>query len=382
MANWDRNLVLDRAAQTNDAQDLPILLPATGALSALSLRIAMTNGATSGLERIQDAVDAIEVVAGSDRLFRLSGVEAEAFAHFFHRRPQAEIRDESAAAVQSAVFTIPFGRWIGDMEYWLDLANFRRVEVRVEYSPTISATAFATGTFEITLVAHEYRQGQLPPGRLGWLRTTQIKDFTSLAAGEEITELSRDNPLYDLMIYAREAAIDEGVNITEVELRMDNRRYIPYTGIWTHLQEENHQMFSLDTLREMRAFRADTDVLSLHVARPRGISLIPEFTQSDGAGLVTTYIDQVLGDQIRLSHSVLADAAAATHVTVDGTDIPFYIRSSGVGVAHSVLIPFGTVMNDPAMSLMLPEFGRAELALDQGNAGAVVRISTRELMRA
>ena len=378
--SWSRRTLLDQETQAVDAATRRIQLPARGALSGIELRCACTNGATRGAERIFEAIDRVEVVAdGSDVLFSLEGIELYRWAHFMLRKEPPHVWTEVAAAVQQLTLPVLFGRYIGDTEFWLDLSQYRSVELRVQYSPTIAATGFVTATFQIHAPYWIDDSGAGPGSRRGFLRTTQVKAFTSLAAGEDITELSRLYRYYDMMVYARHAAQNDGIDITIAELRGDDKRIIPVTGRWDDWQALAESGLGIDGSHEAVCSPLDTETSDLYTGRILSLVLTPTIVQSDANGVITYTIGAIAGDRLTHSCSDTADAAASTHFTAAAARRATHVKAAGLGVGNAILIPFA-MRDDPGFALDAPSFSRLQLALTQGGAGSIVRVSTRELV--
>jgi len=377
---FERRNLLDQEAQLSDAATRRVPLPRLGALSGIELRTRITNGATSGLERVFTALDRIEVVAdGSNVLFSLEGFELYRWAHHFYGKEPPHIWTEAAGGVQALTLPIPFGRFLGDPEFWLPLSNFRDVELRIQYSPTIAATGFVTATteFHAQLLIDD---NQNPPGpHLGYLRTTQVNAFTSLAAGDTIIELARMYPYWDLHVYAREAAIADGVDITRAQVWVNDTARIPFDGRWDDIQALNEHLQGVDGVHDGLVLVGDADTVALHTGRILSIALEPVFVQSDANGVILVNVGSVAGDVVTISYADLADAAAATHFTASAADRAVYFRAAGLGVGNSILIPFAE-RNNPDLALPSADLGRLQLVLTNGGADGVVRVSTRELV--
>ncbi len=375
---FTRRFLLDQETQANDAATRRVALPRTGALSALEVRVRITNGATSGLERIFDAIDRVEVVAeGSNVLFSLEGSELYRWAHHFYNREPPHIWNENATAVQSLTFPVPFGRWFGDPDFWLPLHAYRDIELRVQYSPTIAATSFATGTVELHVVALIDDEDFSGLAARGFLRTTQVNAFTSTASGDTITELARMYPYFDLHVFAREATIADGVDITRAQVWVNDKARIPFDGRWDDIQALNEIVHGVDGSHDGIAFRGDADVIPVHTGRVISAHFMPVFTQSDANGVVTLTIASIAGDSITLSYSDTADAAASTHFTASAADREIRFTAKGLGVGNSILIPF-VERGNPDLALQSRDLGRLQLVLTNGGAGADVRVSARE----
>jgi len=377
---FERRVLIDQATQTSDAATHRASLPRAGLLSGIELEVSIQNGSTAGEEHVIDAVDRVEVVAdGSNVLFSLEGVELLRWAWYWSKRFPTQVWDERASAQRQQI-TLPilFGRWLGDTEFGLDLSRYRDVEIRVQYSPTIAATGFTTGTFRINEVMWIDDSGRSGGGR-GFLRTTQVYAFTSAASGEEVVELAREYPLFDLLVYAREDAIDDGVDITQAEVRVNDRRIIPYTGRWNDIQGENQNMFGIDPTVSLRALRADNATIDLLTGRILAAQLLLVEDLAAAADFRYATIASYAGDRITTHIAIVEGSATYAATILETTRQALLIEAQGLGIGNAICIPFALGGN-PDLALPSPEFNRVQLALTQGGAGGDVRVSTRELV--
>jgi hypothetical protein len=380
---WERRILLDQETQASDAATRRIALPRTGLLSGLMVRIRITNGATAGEETIMEAIDRIEVVAdGSNYLFSLEGTELFRWAQFILGRCPAQIRNEALSAVQELTLPVLFGRFLGDPEFSLDLSQYRDVELRIQYSPTIAVTGFATGTTQLHIPMWISDDVSPPGPRRGWLRTTQTYAFVSAASGETIVELARAYPYWDMMVYCREAGIADGVDITIAELRANDRRLIPFTGRWDDIQAQNEVDFLKDNGVQITALRANAAVINAFTGRILDARVKERFTYIAATDFPMFTIASVAGDQITLAGQLVEGSATYAAVALDTTRRTLDVTARGLGVGNAILLPFATLHGNPDFVLPAPSYSRLQLALTNGGADGAVRVSTRELVGA
>ncbi len=377
---WERRLLLDQETQSSDSATRRITLPRSGLLSGLELRTRITNGSTAGEESVMEAIDRVEVVAdGSDYLFSLEGTELYRWAWFWLRRVPPQSRTEAASAVQELLLPILFGRYMGDPRYSLDLSRYRDVELRVQYSPTIAATSFATGTTQFHIPMLLSDDGAPPGPREGFLRTTQVYAFTSVASGDEIIELARAYPYWDLMVYCREAGIDDGTDITVAEVRANDRRLIPYTGRWDDIQAANEIELDIDPEVVVYALRADGGAVNMFTGRIRDAQTTCLFDYTADTDWPSVGVDSVAGDQVTCGVQLNEGSGTWAGVDPDTTRRPIYLSAKGLGVGNAILLPFATRLGSE-FALPAPDYSRLQLVLTNGGAGGAVRVSTRELV--
>jgi hypothetical protein len=275
-----------------------------------------------------------------------------------------------------------FGRYLGDPEFSLDLSQYRDVELRIQYSPTIAVTGFATGTTQLHIPMW-ISDDVAPPGpRRGWLRTTQTYAFVSAASGETIIELARAYPYWDIMVYCREAGIDDGVDIIQAELRANDRRLIPFTGRWDDIQAENEALLDIATLFRVYALRANAAVVPMFTGRIRDVNVELVWTETAALDYPIFHPASVAGDQITLNGFLVEGSATYAATALDTVRRPLYIAARGLGVGNAILLPFATLHGNPDFVLPAPSYSRLQLALTNGGADGAVRVSTRELVGA
>lgn len=379
----ERRYLLNREVQSSDSATRIVQLPRNGWLSGIGLRVEITNGATSGTERIRDAIDRVEVLAnGSEVLFSLEGVELERWQYVFTGRRAVQVLTMAVSGVQELFLQIPFGRKIGDKELCLDLAQFQSVELRVQFSPTISATTFTTGTTTISAILYLWRAGSPEVRRRGYIRTSQFRAFTSAASGEDVTELPRRFPLLDVFVHAREAAIADGVDITLAEIREDDGLVIPYTGRWRDIQFENHVLLGLEAKEWGIALRTDDETIDTLVSRiaAHRLSVTENSTATDSVVPIVTTAS-IAADRITLSVIEVDEDATQAASALATALYTIAWSAEGEGIGNAIYIPLWD-METLESAYPAPSKAKVTLALTQAGADATVRASVRELVAA
>jgi phosphotransferase system IIB component len=349
--------LLDNEVQASDAAIKTLKLPLSNYIHTLYLKLAVTNGATDAENQsAYDAFDKIEVIAnGSDVLYSLTPREAKAWYLWEKGMNIPQVRNESASAVQSVTIPIFFGRSEYDPNYYLACARFTDLELKITYSPTIAATAFATGTTTITVHAL-MTMGTPPDVYGGTLVHKTIKAFTSAASGDDQTLLPRGNNLRQLLVYAYEAAIEDGVDITRVKFDLNNQERVLVDAKFSDIQGVNKIDRWVKHEEEILCARDTTEVENTFVSRIASVNL-----------QTTTAAD-----------IIQATVIAGDAVTVTGTiTTPFHMAVVGYGVSHAAVLDFAKQGEQNLLNTA--EFDQLQLTLTQGGAGADVRVSTQEV---
>jgi len=357
-------------------------LPEGGALHSLMVRARVTNGATEGrLVTILDALDRIEVIGnGSQVLYSLIPEVIEKRFEARHGSGIPFVQNHRADAVQEATFEINFGRQFYDGEMYLPLNRFSDAELRLQFSPVIAASeGFATGTMTFDVLA--LVSTQLPAVYLGTLVTRNIKNFTSAASGEEQTDLHLGNVYRDVFIYAYEAAIADGVDVTDVELRVNDGETSIIRNNWNELLLMNGLKYGANIQHEILDFVANNDVVDTRLSEPEGIAIANQSTAVIATDLAQFInVDGVAGDRLTYDINQGKFTAASEDLTAQTTKQPVRTVVSKNKPSNGVLLPFDW-SPDPNTWLDSASLSRLQVLLTQGGAGPDVRISTSEIRR-
>ncbi len=365
----------------NDAGTWQYKLPRQGLISSLRVLVEFTNGATNCQdEDVYNAIDRIELVGNGSRvLYSLTGQQARLWTHVFLGKRPNYVRDETPAVAQIAEVLIPFGFTPNDPIHYLDCAMWQDLELRITYSPTIAATAFATGTGYVTVYADMWQMGA-PGGFAGMLRITEQYSFTSLASGDVSYDLPIGNPFVALGLYVYEAAISPAANITDVQLDIDDGSYVPVIGKYLDLNTLFSDLLGIDASEYGIVHKSDTDLIETRTGDLLSITLNRVQTLTIGTtDMVHDTVSTIAGGKATLQSStrdvaaVAADAANSTDGPIEWSAKPKY------GLGNFLCIPFG-FPNAPDNSIISNNYGRVRFIMTNGNAGADCRLSLIELV--
>lgn len=379
--NWlaPARVILNNEVQSSDAATKIVKLPLSNYLHTLYVKVQCTNGATSALDQdITDVVDLIEVVAnGSDVLFSMTPQEIKRWSLWLTGLNLVQSRNHRANAVQEMVFPIFFGRAPYDPNFYLRCAALSDLELKITYSPTIAVTSFVTGTTTIGVTATMTMGGE--PGQyLGTLCHKTLRSFTSAASGDEQTLIPRGNLLRQLMVYAYEAAIEDGVDITNVKFDLNNDEQVRWNIAWNDLNNCNTIDNWINHIECFLAYTKDADTIATDVARIKSVSVNHQLAMSDANDTFNLCeVTTIAGDTITIDQKSADITAGAETFATDGTLRNTMIRVSGEGLSHAVVLDFSKAGETNLLNTS--QYDQVRLTLTQGGAGAAVRISTQEI---
>jgi len=384
LSYWQRRYEVRQLALPSNAATQRITLPRIGVLSGLDVRLAWTNDVTGGgAQDILDTVTQIQVIAnGSQVLFAMPGNVLARIMHMHLQRPVPQLRNDNPNVVQYASFPVLFGRFWGDPDYALDLSRYTDVELRITYAPTIDTgghTMFLTGGGVLDVVALMSMEGPPNGAGLRYLRRTTVNNFTTAAAGIQVVQIPRNSPIRTIYVDCYEVGIADGVDITQLEVSLDNGAKTPFVGRWVDIEDSNSMYYPVNTHREMSCLATAGDAIATKWGRIKSAVVQCQGTNAAGADWPHYQVRSIAGDQVTLDGVLIEGGAAAAATIVDVTDRYVRIMAESHSVGHCVAIPFALWGNE-AKVLNAPAYGAVDLLITQGGAGGNCFVVVEEVV--
>lgn len=379
---WQRRYILRTTTLAVRDATWRYPLPSSNILSALFLKVSMTNGATSNVDHdILSDINRIRIVAnGSEILYSLRPEEIFSREWFVEGKRMSVYRSQAGGDVQWAVFPIRFGRFPRDPNFWLNLSRYTSLDLEVDLSfDDVAADGWADVYPTVELIACMAMEGT-PGARTGYIRSTEFDTYTSEASGEQPFDVPQYNAVPYIYVYAREDGVEDGVDITDVEVRLNNGERIPFTANWLDLQDENKVMFDIDPRLKMTAFIADSDVISVRMTRIQAMAL--ETMQTLDFAEDTWLLDKtaaVAGNQLTFSCGTADITAGGAALLVNNVEHECLLKVMGAAAPHAVVIPFA-IPDNLSGALDTAAWDEVEVVLTNGGAGATVYLFFDEIV--
>ena len=225
-----RRFAIAAAETLADTEVWEYSLPRSGVLSGVLLHIENTNGGTDNLiNAIYKNIAKIQLVDGGRVLLDLTGVQAE-FLSLLNTggEPRSVVR-EDASAVQTFQALILFGRHLWDNEMGLDLSKLRNPKLRVDVDFTtvrgVGATGFVTGSGTMSGVLF-VNDGADSPSPDRYVKSHEIKRWTTAASGDEVTQGPVDGPWRRLIVRAHVAGSLPNAVLTDIKVAFDSGQFV------------------------------------------------------------------------------------------------------------------------------------------------------------
>ncbi len=166
----------------------------------------------------------IELVDGSDVIYSLSGMQAQAVDWYHRKQEPLNVMLYLNNNPSIMIFNMNFGRHLWDTQLAFDPKKFVNPQLKITID--VDAGGSATDNGWLTVIAHIFDEKVVTP--TGFLMHKLIKDYALGASSHEYTDLPTDYPFRKLFI----AGLVPGTGIEAVfenlKLSEDNDRKIPF----------------------------------------------------------------------------------------------------------------------------------------------------------
>lgn len=210
----------------------------------------------------------IEVVDGSNVLYSLSGMEAQALDFYQTGR----VRHNNGSYVTSwelaANFYINFGRKLWDTEFALDPKKFTNPQIKVTFDEDV-ATGTPTSNY-LSILADVFDEKTVSPS--GFLMSKELYSYTPTTSGWEFIDLPSDYPYRKLMLQARYQDKWLGALIGEVKLSENNDRKVPLDLITEELEYYLKDLYPR-YIEHIAVDLVDTTGIYIYITPTQGVSI-------------------------------------------------------------------------------------------------------------
>ena len=171
----------------------------------------------------------IALVDGSEVIFAMDG--ACAIASYGYDMGKFPLHWHQELAGMSNYWCIPitFGRWLTDPEWIFDPTRFRNPQIRITWNLSAVTAADSAGSWIANDIAFSVWAKVMEEGARprGYLMNKELKEFASLASGDEITYLPTDFNIRKVMVRAYKNCGQQNDAITNIKISQDEDKWIP-----------------------------------------------------------------------------------------------------------------------------------------------------------
>jgi len=361
-----RDVVLqDRLAQLVDARTWTFNINLVDPVTEFKVWFYAKNHATGPNEAgcIPYLIEEIAVVDGSEVIASLNGPEAFSLYCFDHGKAPFVWEQQLGGMSQYWCMPITFGRHLWDPQWIFDPTRFRNPQLRITFNlaavAPVGAGGYATGTAQISVWAKVMEEGASPRG---YLMSKQLKEFASLASGQEITYLPTDFNIRKLLVRAYQKCHQMNDAITRLKLSQDEDKWIPWD-----LASDDFIWLMRDWFPEYHLHlkkQADDNELREHYGG--------NYAHGKVCGGEDDYITNISGFATNCY-----TLHATSHAGAGGTDIRHWIDTYTRTPFDCYCYPFGD-QDDPAAWLDVKAMGNLRLILTQGATGYMEQVVVQQ----
>lgn len=264
--SWRRSTVASNETLT-DTEVWEYSLPSSGVLNACLFELRVTNGATSNLDNsVEQTINRIRLIDGSRVLLDVTGTQAQLLSVLNSKSEPRSVISEGADDVQTYNALLLFGMGLFDNEVGVDLGKLKNPKLQVDFDLTVvraaGATGFVTGTGRISAVIL-INDGQNVPTPTGFVKSHQIKQWTTAASGEEVTQAPIDGPWLRVIARAHLANNNPDDVLTNLRITFDSGLFVAIDEVTRWAADAIGLFLGRVARFAFTLFRADTDTRDL-----------------------------------------------------------------------------------------------------------------------
>jgi hypothetical protein len=312
-------------------------------ISRFVIQIKGLNSADAPVAHPAKMISKIELVDGSDVLFSLSGVEAQALNFYDQGKVPHTVLNYLNDVYAIATFHIDFGRFLYDPVLAFDPKKFTNPQLKITHDLTKGGSTPDAAT--LSVYAHLFDEKAITP--VGFLMSKEQYGYTLVQSAKEHIDLATDYPYRKILLQSMSATLQPWQQYNQVKLSQDNDKKVVINDEKTSDLLKLFRLHPALTETIYAKTKNGTQVIHCASSYERIQSVIGVGAELDGCYIVDTY-----GGAI----SVADGAAASIMMIVNGF------------VPHSAFcLPFGD-QKDQADWFDVSGIGSLRLTLTAGSS--------------
>lgn len=363
---WRRTTIASQET-LSDTEVWEYSIPTNGVLNGIFLQVRATNGSTSNLgAQLEQCINSVQVVDGGRVLMDLTGPQAQLVSLIGSKCEPRSVVSEGADDVQTFQALLLFGLELYDEKFGLNLANLRNPKIRVDFDLTAvraaGVTGFVTGSGRISAVMI-LNDGSDAPTPASFIKSHEIKRFTTASSGDETTQAPIDAPWARVLVRAHKVNNNPDAVLTDIRVTFDSGRFVAVDEKTRWAADSIGLFLGRVPRLAFTAFKADTETFD---TRSGGID---SFTAQALIDSNVACLEGFEAGRPTVNLNVLG--AGTTQSTEDDVYITVFPNA-----------PYMSFMYDfvPQGMLEVSEYGRGDIVLTQGVSGAAASIVLQQVV--
>ena len=364
-----RYVFIEKDKTLADSGSVTIELAVVDPISELHIRVKNKNGGTSNKNNpISRNISKIEIVDGSNVIYSLNGMLAQAMSYYQRNILPSMQRQGGPSENQEDLYVIRFGRWLWDQAYALVPQSFRNLQLKITWNfatvIAVGATGFLADNGKLSITARLMEGLEAPP--IGFMMAKSHFDWTTAASGDERISLPTDHDYVMMLFRAWETEVKLYTTISNLKLSIDQDKIIPFDSpSWDLLKQMENDYGLIDL--EQHVFAASEENIQTWLGVGETVVVTPE--GQDAVGATAGAIATVYGvDSGHFNLKLLGNDGQVKAASI------LQVMARGQALNHCFAMPFGT-MDDPDSWLKAPTHGDIKAIISQGNAGAAATLA-------
>lgn len=220
--NYRKAVLLDN--ETNSTAGVKTIdLKGLDPISRLIVQMSGTNNGSTPTAVPAKMVSKLELVDGSEVLWSLSGIEAQALHYYQTGHLPANINSFLNDNTVRAQFPINFGRWLWDEDLAFDPARFKNPQLKITHNKALGGCAPDAGYLDV--IADMFDEKRISP--MAFLMAKEHFTYSLTSSAVQDVELPTDYPMRQLIIQSLADAKAPNSQYNKIKLSENNGKKIP-----------------------------------------------------------------------------------------------------------------------------------------------------------
>ena len=214
------SILAPEAANTAGTKTLDINL--ADPISRITIQMKGLNSDNTPIAHPAKMISKIEIVDGSDVIFSLSGVEAQALNYYDKGFMPHTVLNYVNDAYAIATYEVNFGRFLWDTILAFDPKKFTNPQLKITHNKALGGCSPDAG--ELSVFAHIFDEKVITP--TGFLMNKEQYGYTLVAGANEHIDLATDYKYRKLLLQSMSFTLQPWQQYNQLKLDQDNRRRI------------------------------------------------------------------------------------------------------------------------------------------------------------
>jgi len=375
--NLKKRYLVPRTAIPANSYTFRVDMPAVGALSALEVIVEAKNDtAGNAVTTIADAIVAIQLIAdGSRPLLNLDGWDAAKISAYYNYGQHTFVWDQRPNVYQTFKVLIPFGRYLGDVFYWLRLQDYASLYLDIIFNFLTGSGMFSNDPKYLTVIG--YFIEPTPSTRIGLFKHTLFNVFRTEGSGDKLIKLPQGNLIPYVFVRAQLSWPKFDDVLTWVKLDVNDGAEVLLEGRPHEIAMDNFYRDGVKGKFEIVAYRTDNELINTNFDDIKSISVTLQHEYVASQNVPIYAIKNVNAGQVAFSGVLVSGTSTYAAAALDTTKrvIRLVVEQFGVG---------SMIKLQPGLSLEQEDFidttkyGNVRLIFTQATANILIRVITVE----